>query len=478
MADGRPTKAWSSRLIPLQFGSRRFQFLLADLDQPILGADFLAEFNLLVNTKNPQVLQNLSFEPLAPPRFSPADSSVASVCKLAPDVASLLDEFPAAWNPRTPGKLPEHNVEHVIETEGQPLYTGPRRLDQIKLAQAKAEFQKLELAGIIRRADSPWASPLHMVQKSDGSWRPCGDYRRLNNVTRPDRYPLPNIRDFTNNLRGCKFFSKLDLVKGYNQVPMSEADICKTAIVTPFGLFEFLYMPFGLKNTAQTFQRLMDRIFRGLPFVFIYLDDVLIVSRTRKLHIEHLRVDLELLVQNRLVLNLEKCSFVQHKIEYLGHKITVDGIVPLRRHVDALLLQPHPQDVRGLQRFLGMINFYRRFLPGIARTLRPLTDALAGNPRVLNWSQELQDAFDRAKSALSSAVSLTHPSPSAEVSLVTDASNTHVGAALQQRELNGWRPLAFFSAKLSATQQRYSAFDRELLGVFLALRHSRFELEG
>ena len=139
MADGRPTKAWGSRLIPLQFGSRRFQFqfLLADVDQPILGADFLAEFDLLVDTKNHQVLQNLSSEPLAPPRFSPTDSSVASVCKLAPDVASLLDEFPAAWNPPTPGKLPERKVEHVIETEGQPLYARPRRLDQVKLAQAQ-----------------------------------------------------------------------------------------------------------------------------------------------------------------------------------------------------------------------------------------------------------------------------------------------------------------------------------------------------
>ena len=132
-----------------------------------------------------------------------------------------------------------------------------------------------------------------------------------------------------------------------------------------------------------------------------------------------------------------KCIFVQHKIEYLGHKITVDGIVPLHHHVDALLLQPHPQDVHGLQRFLGMINFYRFFLPRIASTLRPLTDALARNPRVLNWSQELQDAFDRAKSALSSAVSLPHPSPSAEVSLVTDASNTHMGAALQQNQAVG-----------------------------------------
>ena len=151
MADGWPTKAWGSRLIPLQFGSRhfQFQFLLADVDQPILRADFLAEFDLLVDSKNRQVLQNCSFEHIAPPRFSPADSSVTSVCKLAPDVASLLDEFPAPWNPRTPSKLPEHNVEHVIETEGHPLYARPRHLAQVKLAQAKAEFQKLESAGII-----------------------------------------------------------------------------------------------------------------------------------------------------------------------------------------------------------------------------------------------------------------------------------------------------------------------------------------
>ena len=150
-----------------------------------------------------------------------------------------------------------------------------------------------------------------MVPKPDGSWRPCDDYRRLNNITRPDCYPLPYIRDFTNNLRGCTVFSKLDLVKGYHQVPMDPQDVCKTAIVTPFGLFEFLSMPFGLKNAAQTFQRLMDRIFRGLPFVFVSLDDVLVASTNRRTHLKHLCIVLDLLVQNGLALNLEKCSFGQ-----------------------------------------------------------------------------------------------------------------------------------------------------------------------
>ena len=233
----------------------------------------------------------------------------------------------------------------------------------------------MEEAGIIRHSDSPWASPLHMVPKPDGSWRPWGNYRHLNNMTKPDRYPLPNIRDFTNNLKHCTVFSKLDLVKGYHQVPMNSEDICKTAIVTPFDLFEFLSMPFGLNNAAQTFQRLMDRIFKGLPFVFIYLDDILVASRGWGLHLKHLRVVLELLVQNGLVINLEKCRFALPEIDYLGHKITATGIVPLHRHVEALLQQPRPQDVCSLQRFLGMVNFYRRFLPGIAKILRPLTDA-------------------------------------------------------------------------------------------------------
>jgi len=263
MADGRPTKSYGCRTLPLQFGNRGFQFpfLLALMDNPILGADFLAEFDLLVDPARRQVLEGSTLKPPSSPVVSTADSSIAFMSKLAPDVSALLHEFLAAWNPRPPDQLPGHQVRHKNETESQPLYAHSRRLDQVKLNAAKAEFQKMESAGIIRCSDSPWASPLHMVLKPDGSWRPCGDYRRLNNVTRPDRYPLPNLRDFTNNLKGCMVFSKLDLVKGYHQVPMDPADVCKSAIVTLFGLFEFLSMPLGLKNAAQTFQHLMDRIF-------------------------------------------------------------------------------------------------------------------------------------------------------------------------------------------------------------------------
>jgi hypothetical protein len=206
------------------------------------------------------------------------------------------------------------------------VFAKARRLDPAKYQQAREEFRKLEQGGIIRRSDSAWSSPLHMVLKSDGTWRPCGDYRRLNNVTIHDRYPVPHIWDFTNSLFDCKIFSKLDLVKGYYQVPMEEKDIPKTAIVTPFGLFEFLYMPFGLKNAAQTFQRLMDKLFSALPFVFVYLDDILIASKSEAEHLIHLRAVFEVLTSNGLHINADKCVFGVPHVQFLGHAVSSSGV--------------------------------------------------------------------------------------------------------------------------------------------------------
>jgi len=167
---------------------------------------------------------------------------------------------------------------------------------------------------------------------------------------------------------------------------MAASDILKTAIVTPFGLYEFLKMPFGLRNAAQTFQRMMDRVFNGVPFVFIYLDDILIFSRDRSTHIGHLRHVLDLLDQHGLVINPAKCVFVVGSVEFLGHLVSPAGLVSLRRHMDALLDLPQPLDIPQLQRFLGLINFYRRFIPGVAGILRPLTDSLRGKPKTLLWS--------------------------------------------------------------------------------------------
>ena len=194
------------------------------------------------------------------------------------------------------------------------MFAKSRRLDPEKLEIARLEFAEMEKAGIVRRSCSPWSSPLHMVRKKDGGWRPCGDYRRLNNVTIPDQYPLPNIADFTSCLDGSSVFSKLDLQKGYYQVPMSDSDIQKTAIITPFGMFEFLRLPFGLRNAGQTFQRMMDQIFGDLPFCFVYVDDILVFSKNISSHVSHLREVFELCRQHGLTIGLPKCEFAVSEI--------------------------------------------------------------------------------------------------------------------------------------------------------------------
>ena len=294
-----------------------------------------------------------------------------------------------------------------------------------------------------------------MVRKSAGSWRPCGDFRRLNTVTQPDRYPVPNMQDLTARLHGSTIFTKLDLKKGYYQVPVNHRDIQKTAVITPFGLYEFLQMPFGLTNAGQTFQRLMDRFGAGMDFVFIYLDDILIASLDEATHLQHVRAVLSRLQEFGLVLNLSKCQFGLKDVEFLGHKISAAGAEPLIRHVAAIQEFSPPSDVPQLQRFLDMINFYRRFLPNIAKTLRPLTSALKGSPKLFKWSQPMSEAFSAAKQALVSSTALIHPNPSAQLSLAVDASDTHVGAVLQQFHNGGWAPLSFFSKQLDSAQSKY-----------------------
>jgi hypothetical protein len=238
----------------------------------------------------------------------------------------------------------------------------PHPLDAEKLEIAKAEFKRLESAGIIHRSKPPWASPLHMIPKNDKSWQPCGDYRHLNLVTTPDKYPLPNMQDLSNGLYVCNIFSKIDLAKGYHQIPVAASDIPKTAIITPFGLFEYLFMPFGLSNAAQTFQRIMDCTTEGLEGVFAYMDDSRVGSPDRQTHLCHLEIFFNALATNGLAINLEK-YFSSAFFGYSWHTILAAGAAPTAALTAEIKLCPPPQDIKQLQRFLGMVNFYSRFLP-------------------------------------------------------------------------------------------------------------------
>ncbi len=314
--------------------------------------------------------------------------------------------------------------------------------------------------------------------KKDGTWGPCGDFRRLNLVMEPDTNPLPNMLDFSARVAGCKVFSKINLRKGYYQIPMHPADIRKTAICTPFGLFEFRHMPFGLRKAGNTFQRMMDCILAGLSFVFCYLDDIIIASRDEQEHLEHLREVFSLLCDAGLVINAEKCVFATTAVEFLGQKVSSAGVEPQRSHLQAVLAHPEPTNISELQAFLGTVNFYRQFLPVAARILKLLTDLLIGGPKgtePVSLAYTQRAAFVAAKDALAVTTCLAHPSQGFQLSLMVDASADHIRGALQQRRrpADPWQPLGFFARKLESTQVKYSALDRELLACFQAIRHWR-----
>ncbi|GFS03714.1 Pol polyprotein [Elysia marginata] len=277
---------------------------------------------------------------------------------------------------------------------------------------------------------------------------------------------------------GCRVFSKIDLIRGYHQIPMAASSIEKTAVVTPFGLWEFLRMPFGLKNAAQSFQSLMDGVLRDVPFAFVYLDDILVASHSRQEHYQHLQQLFMLLSSKGLVINKAKCIFGSDQLDFLGHHVSTQGIAPLPNRVAALRDSKPPQNHTALQRFLGMVNYCHRFLPRIAPILALLHAQESGKGQNIDWSAEFQESFDKVKEMLARSALLYHPQPDAPTSLTVDASNTTVGAQLEQRQGRSWVPLAFFSRKLSESEKKYSAFDRELLASYSAIRHFRHFLEG
>ncbi|KAL6483353.1 hypothetical protein MHYP_G00082250 [Metynnis hypsauchen] len=326
-ANGSSIPTYGQRPVPLCFGGQRFtwNFVLAKVSTPLLGADFLSANNLLVDIKNRRLVNTETFSSLPCSLSHSSSSRLSGAFSVSDDFSRLLTEFPGLTDPTFVSGNSKYGVEHHITTSGPPVHARARRLAPAKLAVAKAEFDTMERLGIVRRSNSPWASPLQIVQKPGGGWRPCGDYRRLNDATTPDRYPIPNIQDFPAGLAGRIIFSKVDLVRGYHQVPVHPADVPKTAVITPFGLFEFLRMPFGLKNTAQMFQRLMDSILRDLPFLFVYLDDILVASVSRSEHLHHLRLLFERLSQHGLIINPAKCQFGLHTVDFLGHRITSSG---------------------------------------------------------------------------------------------------------------------------------------------------------
>lgn len=380
-----------------------------------------------------------------------------------------------------PGLPPSRGVDHKIELEpGQtPPFRPIYRLSYKELQELRTQIDDLLKKGYIRPSKSPYGAPILFVHKKGGGLRMCIDYRALNKITIKNRYPLPRIDDLLDQLHGAKCFSKIDLRSGYYQVRIAEADVPKTAFRTRYGHYEFLVMPFGLTNAPATFMAMTNDLFHDFldNFVIVFLDDILIFSKTETEHEDHVRQVLQRLREAKLYAHPGKCAFFKTEIDFLGHVINQDGVHLEKSKVDAIREWPIPTTVKELRSFLGLANFYRRFIHHFSHITAPMTELLRKNVPYV-WGPAQQQAFITIKEKLTTAPLLIIPNPLLPFTVNTDASDFALGAVLMQDQGHGLQPVAFESRKLNPAERNYPVHDREMLAIIHALRVWRHYLEG
>ncbi|GJY35952.1 putative nucleotidyltransferase, ribonuclease H [Tanacetum coccineum] len=382
---------------------------------------------------------------------------------------SVVREFADVFPDELPGLPPAREIEFGIELipGAEPISKAPYRMAPVELKELKEQLQEMLENGFIRPSVSPWGAPVLFVKKKDGSMRLCIDYRELNRITIRNRYPLPRIDDLFDQLQGAKYFSKIDLRSGYHQLRVREQDISKTAFRTRYGHYEFLVMPFGLTNAPAVFMDLMNRIFHEYldKFVIVFIDDILVYSKSEEEHERHLRIVLEILRQKKLYAKFSKCEFWLQQVAFLGHIVSADGIIMDPSKVEAITKWPRPTTVTEVRSFLGLAGYYRRFVEGFSRLALPLTQLMRKGEKFV-WTDERQESFEELKRRLVSAPILTLPSGSGGFQIYSDASKKGLGCVLMQHG----KVIAYASRQLKPYEVNYPTHDLELAAVVFALK--------
>ncbi|KAL0546694.1 hypothetical protein IC582_016606 [Cucumis melo] len=389
----------------------------------------------------------------------------------------VVRDYPDVFPEELPGLPPHREVEFAIELEPGtvPISRAPYRMAPAELKELKVQLQELLDKGFIRPSVSPWGAPVLFVKKKDGSMRLCIDYRELNKVTVKNRYPLPRIDDLFDQLQGATVFSKIDLRSGYHQLRIKDEDIPKTAFRSRYGHYEFIVMSFGLTNAPAVFMDLMNRVFREFldTFVIVFIDDILIYSKTEAEHEEHLRMVLQTLRDNKLYAKFSKCEFWLKQVSFLGHVVSKAGVSVDPAKIEAVTGWTRPSTVSEVRSFLGLAGYYRRFVENFSRIATPLTQLTRkGAPFV--WSKACEDSFQTLKQKLVTAPVLTVPDGSGSFVIYSDASKKGLGCVLMQQG----KVVAYASRQLKSHEQNYPTHDLELAAVVFALKIWRHYLYG
>lgn len=378
-----------------------------------------------------------------------------------------------------------NKIKHSIRTHDEnPVYTKSYRYPFVHRQEVREQIAKMLEQGIIRPSDSAWSSPIWVVpKKADASgrqkWRLVVDFRKLNEKTIDDKYPIPNITDVLDKLGRCQYFTTLDLASGFYQVEMNPDDIPKTAFNVENGHFEFLRMPMGLKNSPSTFQRVMDNILRGLQNVIclVYLDDIIVFSTSLQEHMINLEKVFNRLRESNFKIQMDKSEFLKLETAYLGHIISNEGIKPNPDKIKAIENYPLPKTTKEIKQFLGLLGYYRKFIPDFARLTKPMTKCLKKTNKITLDSEYIK-CFEKCKILLTNDPILQYPDFDKDFILTTDASNVALGAVLSQGTVGSDKPVCYASRTLSDSELNYSTIEKELLAIVWATKYFRPYLFG